>query len=187
MARKLPREFDDPVDILMVDAFERVQGFFKATHHTPNTLTAYSFAFGLAAVWAVWRRRPWLFAALYTGSLFFDCADGHFARTYGMSSKFGDYFDHAKDYTVFALLVYVIWKRRVLPAWAWLVLAALLAGSALHTGCQQVYHKGSTEHNGVLDVWKPLCPDPAIMKSTRFMGTGMFQAAMVALVAYHLA
>lgn len=187
MSRKLPRELDDPVDSLMLAMFDRVQGAFRATGHTPNMLTTYSLLSGLASVWAAWGGHALPFAAWYAVSLFFDCADGHYARTYGMTSPMGDLYDHAKDYTVFGLLLAVVWVHGVLPGWAWAVVALFLAGSVVHTGCQQRYHGGDPSVNSVLNVWQRVCPDPALLRYTRFTGNGVFQAVFVALVALHLA
>jgi len=37
--------------------------------------------------------------------------DGHYARKYKMTSKFGDLYDHIKDYTILALMLIIIFMR----------------------------------------------------------------------------
>lgn len=182
--RKLPRDLENPVDSVLMDVADRLQPAFRATGHTPNALTTYSLAFGALAVWAAVRRRAALFAVAWTVSYYFDCADGHFARTYGMTTKFGDYYDHFKDYAVTLSLAAALVVGRVLPAWAWgaLGLAVLLA--TVHMGCQQRYRD---RPDGMLDALKPLCPDAGSLRLTRFVGMGTFNALLVVVVAYYLA
>lgn len=42
-------------------------------------------------------------------SYFFDCADGHMARKYNMTSKFGDYYVHISDIVKITLVLYSLY------------------------------------------------------------------------------
>lgn len=47
------------------------------------------------------------FCGLYVLSYVFDCIDGQYARLYGMTTDFGDMYDHISDVVV-TVLVYIV-------------------------------------------------------------------------------
>jgi phosphatidylglycerophosphate synthase len=61
-------------------------------------------------------------------SYYFDTVDGKLARKYNMSSKMGDYFDHASDYIKTFVLFYVLYKdnstrfKKLIPLFIFLLL-----------------------------------------------------------------
>ena len=90
----LPKEFECPIDYILIQWCRQVSPYFYKTGHTPNLITlegtvVYSFALKML----VDNRLP-EFALLYGLGYFFDCLDGHFARRYKMTSKFGEWFEH---------------------------------------------------------------------------------------------
>lgn len=195
MTRKIPSHQENPVDDALIRLAELTAPAFKATGHTPNMLTAYSMALGLAAVWALaadWA--PWTFAALWMASYFFDCADGFYARAYGMVSAGGDLFDHIKDVVVYVLLVAVAaWKFVGVVPWPTLVgvgaaVAAFLALSTVHLGCQEALFSGTVDgdgNKGVLAGLKGVCANPSRwIRWTRWVGVGTLNVVTVLAVVY---
>lgn len=195
MTRKIPSHQENPVDDALIRLAEATAPAFKATGHTPNALTAYSLALGLAAVWALAAGgSSWAFAALWMASYFFDCADGFFARKYGMVSAGGDLFDHVKDVVVYALLVVAAWRAFVgtVPAATLALAGAALAGvgalGVVHLGCQEALFDGAVGqgNQGVLAPLKRACaaePREQI-KWTRWFGMGTFNVLTVLVVAW---
>ncbi len=209
MTRKIPAHQENPVDDALIRLAELTAPAFKATGHTPNMLTGYSLVLGLAAVWALaagWA--SWTFAALWMASYFFDCADGFYARAYGMVSQGGDLFDHVKDVVVYVLLVGVTaWKFVGAVPWATLAalgaaMAALMALGTLHLGCQEALFSGTVSqgNKGVLSGLKGMCGGGGTpggksggtsgsnasrwIKWTRWFGMGTVNVATVMAVLY---
>lgn len=194
MTRKIPSHQENPVDDVLIGLAELTAPAFKATGHTPNMLTAYSLALGVLSVWALaanWA--SWAFAALWMASYFFDCADGFYARTYGMVSAGGDLFDHVKDVVVYVLLVGVAsWKFvGAVPlttlVGVGLVLAACVALGTLHLSCQEALFNGSVGegNQGVLSGLKGVCANPTRwIRWTRWFGMGTVNVVTVLAVVY---
>lgn len=186
---KLPDELDDPIDNLFKPICEAVSPPLKSCGHTPNLITTYSLITGVAACYALYKGHFVWFAVLFMISYFFDCLDGYFARKYQMTSKFGDTYDHAKDFLVGILLVVVVWYK-YRSAITWFVVALvgiILFLDALNIGCQQKWKREqgkANDHEASLETCERLCPDSSYLRLTRFMGTGVFNVAVVALVAY---
>jgi hypothetical protein len=91
---KVPGHLENPCDALMYRLSGALLPAMRATHHTPNVITTYGFACCLLARWHLWHDRIGPFVALNQLAYFFDCMDGHMARTYGLVSSVGDWYDH---------------------------------------------------------------------------------------------
>ena len=182
--RKIPREFENPIDDVLIDWADRLCGVLRATNHTPNMITTYSFVSALAAMWALWKGHIGWFAGLWALQYFWDCVDGHYARKYNMSSKFGDLYDHVTDLvSALGLGLVVISKYR--PGfWMYVLIAALGIPVFVHAGCQQKVHEQEQAEKESMDAFKNMCKDPSWIRWTRFLGFGTFQFALIALVVY---
>jgi len=44
---------------------------------------------------------------------YFDCADGNYARTYNMQTKYGDYYDHIADIFKTLVFVYILYNSNI--------------------------------------------------------------------------
>lgn len=116
-------------------------------------------------------------------SYFFDCLDGHYARSYNMVTVFGDYYDHFSDmFKFFGLIIlsYYLDYCKFVIMFPLLIMCTILM--LLHMGCQEVYfsYKNNSIKAPTLSILKVFCPAENItelqgmMKLTRFMGTGTF-------------
>ena len=186
-ARKVPPHLENPIDNVMYALADRTSPFFHDTGHTPNTLTTYSAIFGVGALWALFEKRFWVFATLWTLAYFFDCADGYFARKYNMASKNGDLYDHIKDKIVLAGWAAILWLKFKASWTSAAVFAIASSLVAVHVGCQQNWYKQvgrPTTEDEVTDVYEGLCPQQEALTWTRFFGPGTLQLVILA-VTFH--
>lgn len=155
----------------------------------PNLLTAASLLVGCMSAWLITSGHRGLAVSLHMVSYVLDCCDGNYARQHGLTSEFGDLFDHGADVMkVLATLAALWWSSR-LPWWVYVrryastlaVLGASALLCAMHMGCQQLRLGGcSTESLGVLT---PLCPSADDIYWTRFGGCGTAQLVLCVAIA----
>jgi len=188
MAKKIPDNLDDPIDVLMYKLCDKLSPFFKKTGHTPNMITTYSLITGLLSCYAIYKNNIALFIPLFIISYFFDCFDGFFARKYKMVSKFGDYYDHIKDASVYVILILVLFykyysKITVINVLIMIILFALLSS---HMGCQQRYYKQNNKdvEGETLDFYQKMCRNQDDLKYTRFFGPGMMTIFVTLMVTF---
>lgn len=146
--RKIPKQYDCPIDNVVIDICELVSGAFHRVGFTPNGITTLSMITGLAGVFALWKSQPIIAVVLIAISYFFDCLDGYYARKYKMTSKIGDLYDHIKDISVFSLYILVLFYRNKhkLSTSQWILVFAIgllfIMLSFLYFACQeQIYDK----------------------------------------------
>ena len=72
----------------------------------------------------------------------FDCWDGYMARTYNMTSKFGDLYDHISDVTIGLSLVYVAYNKykHKLTLPLLIIVGMMTYFMEKHVGCYQKFY-----------------------------------------------
>lgn len=178
---QLPKEYECPIDWTIIDVCKKVAPLFYKTGHTANIITtegAFASAWGL---YNLSQNRLPQFAIGYALGYAFDCLDGHFARRYSMTSKFGEYYEHGKDIATTAAYFYIILKYYHIPTSALSMFAFFGSGLLVHMGHQQKYLKSS---GAFLDFLQPLCRKVKNIKYTRFLGCGTFMIFSVAAPFY---
>jgi phosphatidylglycerophosphate synthase len=186
--KKIPDEIDNPLDNILISIADSLCPFFYKTGHTPNMLTTYSLIFGLLSCYYLNKKQIVLFGLFYFISYFFDCIDGHYARKYNMTTKFGDMYDHVKDMTIVALIIYISFKNSThninMSKIVTLIVSFLLM--ATHLSCQEL--NCNSEFNGVDNDFLPkskfLCPHKHNIKWTRFFGCGTFTVLFIFVIAH---
>jgi len=172
--RKIAREYENPIDNLIIDAVDMLCPAFKKLNFTPNGITTLSMIFGLLSIYFLYKGHPYLFGVTYFISYFFDCMDGHYARKYKMTSKFGDMYDHIKDVLVLVLLLGVlILKYRQCVSKLYVVIIFTLLWSTLmcwHLGCQEKIY--DSDESATLSWTKKLCKDSSHIRVSRYFGCG---------------
>ena len=113
--RKLPSALENPVDNVLIDLAEAVSPWLRRAGQTPNMLTTYSVMSGGVALWALWNDNIAAFATCWAMRVFWDTADGSFARSYGMETRLGDAYDHANDVLSNLALLATMPKARHMP------------------------------------------------------------------------
>jgi phosphatidylglycerophosphate synthase len=187
MNGKVPVRWENPYDAFLYRLSEGLLPALRATHHTPNTITTYSFLCCLLARWCLWKDRVADFVLLNQLAYFLDCVDGHLARSCGMVSAVGDLYDHATDVVGDVLLFAIVWKKygEVTPWWCVLVVSLFAALLCVALGCQQQRAAGSGGGPELLDYTIPLCPSsPCAIRWTRFFGSGTWSLVTTGLVVY---
>ena len=147
--------------------------FFRCM--SPNFITSIANVLRALAVLFLYQNKVLLFAPLFFIGYYFDCLDGHHARRYNKSSRFGDYYDHFSDIFFNTLVVYWIYKNQ--KNWFPLITISIICIIMnIHFGCQQQFHQSETGET--IDITKVLCTNKHNIKYTRYFGAGTFATAM---------
>jgi len=193
--RKIPREYEHPLDNVLLDWADATLPLVRALGLNPNQVTVGSAALGGLAVWALAAGRLRTFLAAHFLSNFLDYVDGHYARSDNMVTVLGDWLDHGSDVLYVLAFAAVVayktgWPGMLQPLG---VLALFCVLSQVHLGCQQRYYKrhrqpGEYEPE-TLDAAACLCRSPdddgaSWLRFTRFFGVATLQIVF-ALVAYY--
>ena len=178
MERKILSQYDNPFDNLIYKAVDPTLPIFHNMNFTPNGITTLSLLSGLGACCYLYNKQFIPFAIMYLISYYLDFMDGAYARKYKMTSEFGDLYDHVKDWTVFAIIFYILTNKYGLLNHKKLVLFSLVMTymTGVQVGCQEkLYEK---EESATLNFTKSLCPAQTreeleqLMPYTRFFGLG---------------
>ena len=102
--KKIPDRYENPVDIFLLKINGYFNPIFRSLNITPNILTTLSLLITLVGLLVYRKGYVIIGAILYFVGYYFDCADGNYARKYGLVTQFGDYYDHLSD--VFKYLVF---------------------------------------------------------------------------------
>jgi hypothetical protein len=187
--RKVESQYDNPIDNIFIDIGDYLLPFFKRTGHTPNMLTTYSFILGLASVYFLYKDDLFNFAICFIIAYMFDCWDGHMARTYKMTSEFGDLYDHISDITVGLSLAYVAYNKykHKLTIPLVIVVGMMTYFMQKHVGCyQKFYIESNKKEKETIDVAAELCPNKNDIKWTRFFGPGTYNTIFIVGLMYYL-
>jgi phosphatidylglycerophosphate synthase len=187
---KLPVEYENPFDAILLSFTAILLPLFRRTGHTPNVLTTYSFVCCLISRWFLWKDHIATFFVFHHLGYLFDCMDGQMARRYNMTSRFGDLYDHSTDIIGDILLGIIVWLkyRHVIRAGHVALVLVLLAMLPVAIGCQQLYYRprrAMDEGDESLDKCICLCQTGESIRWTRFFGVGTWQL-VTSIVVVHL-
>ena len=175
--RKISRDNENPIDNILYDISGEVIKVFKIFNFTPNMITTISLLITLIGINNIYNGNYKIGAILYFIGYLFDCMDGNYARTYNMTSKFGDYYDHISDLMKIIILIICLYllkiKRKTKILFIIIFLIFILL-SFIHLGCQE---KNNNEVNDdtILKYLKPLCINKENIIYTRYYGVGTLQ------------
>ena len=183
---KLSPQEEGPIDRLLLFLSANLLPFAYKTKHTPNILTTYSFACGIASLFALWNHNARWFAAMWSMSYFFDCMDGQMARRYEMTTTFGDYYDHCTDLlTAFGFVFVVLYKysdilirSKHLCIMGGMVCLSMVL-SFVHIGCQQRVSHKNAQRKETLDKLIRICPTDNSIRYTKYFSLGTTQFLLV--------
>lgn len=80
----------------------------KKTFIRPNHITAVNWLIGLIALYLLFRNHNG-FVIFVVINFLLDNIDGYYARSRGLTSKLGEYFDHVGDFILGELLLFKSW------------------------------------------------------------------------------
>ena len=185
--RKVNKEHDNPVESIILDMGDKIIPFFKNTGHTPNMLTTYSFILGLVSVYFLYNNQLFKFSLCFFISFVFDCWDGHMARKYNMTSKFGDLYDHISDIIVGLSIFYVSYTKYKHKITLNIVLLVSIMTYLMHKhiACYQQYYINSNKSESeTIDYFTILCNNKEDILWTKYFGTGTYVLFGIALIYY---
>ena len=176
--RKINTYHENPIDNILIEICNNVNKYFFKLNFTPNMITTLSLIVSLYSSYSIYNKQYELGSVLFLAAYFFDCLDGNYARTYNMTSKFGDLYDHASDMAKISILILCIMLLKIKKNTKILFIAifcifGLLAG--VHIGCQEKMKEDTKKNKSkTLDITKCLCPNKNNIIYTRYFGTGTF-------------
>jgi phosphatidylglycerophosphate synthase len=180
---KLHEDHENPIDHVILKGCTKFLPVFKSLNFTPNGITTLSNIFSLLGIHAFATNSPLQFYLFIWIGYFLDCMDGHYARTYKMTSPFGDYYDHVSDVALILLFAYVGYKKFGHLFSIKSFKSQLFLGSSVivlylmlkHMGCQEIVHDETAKDENTshsLSSLKNLCSDRSEIECTRYFGIG---------------
>ena len=188
--RKIPANCENPIDNVLISHIDSIQSYFFKLGFTPNIFTTISLVCHLCAMYFFVHNKEYytVYSVLFfILSYYFDCFDGHFARSYGMVTRFGDYYDHIGDWLkniVFGYLIYTYFNPYFYVSVVVLVVFAILA--AIHISCQEQYYG---KHSDTLYLLKYICPSNYFkanncLNITKYVGCGTYLLVAIIIIIY---
>ena len=189
--RKIPARFENPIDNILISHIDSIQSRFFKLGFTPNILTTISLVCHLYAMYFFVNNKEYytVYSVLFfILSYYFDCFDGHFARSYGMVSRFGDYYDHIGDWLktiLFGYLIYIYFNSYFYVSAVVLFIFTLL--SAIHMSCQEQYY--GKHVSDTLYLLNYICPSNYFngndcLNITKYVGCGTFLLVAIIIIIY---
>lgn len=151
MVNKIPLEYNNPIDVILLKQCDRDLEFYKNLGFTPNGITTVSLIIGLLSIYNFHYDNYFLAALLFMISYYFDCVDGKMARKYKMYSRFGDLYDHTSDMIKLILLLYIMYRKSYDKFIKVLIVSLVLFTLTLfHSNCQEKIY-GKSEQSEFLN------------------------------------
>lgn len=184
--RKIHRDYENFIDNQLLDFVEFTMPFYKKLNMTPNQITFLSLVFALIGSYFYCRNNFYLSIICFIVSYYLDCVDGHYARKYNMTTKFGDYFDHYSDILKILILLYCMYQKDKKMALVNTgILGVLLILMTIHFGCQQKIKNQDEKHQEpFMNMSKNFCPNPEWIKTTKHFGSGTFYLVVIMMILY---
>lgn len=186
--RKLPPEYNDIIDNILVYITEKINPFYKSIGIIPNHLTFISLIVTLIGEYLFFKDNYLVAGILYLIGYYFDCADGNFARKYDMVTELGDYLDHGFDVTKVIILLYLFYLKleeydnKEYFKYILIFLAILFLFTSVHIGCQEKIY--DSNESPTMHLFTHLCPNKELIKHTKFFGIGTFQFVITLLIIF---
>jgi hypothetical protein len=147
--RKIPPEFENPIDDKILDLCDSMISSCQKYKITPNFVTISRIIISLYVLYSLFFTCN-IFEPIIGSAIFYimDCLDGHLARSTNQVTIIGDYLDHYADmfYYLF-ILVYVLIKQYDNKTYIIITFGFLTYASLVHLGLQQKNYKIITDKN----------------------------------------
>ena len=154
--RKIPEKLENPVDNFIYYFVEKIAPIFYKLGFTPNMVTTLGNICTIISIYFFIKQQYYYSALFFFFSYFFDCLDGYIARSYNMTSQFGDFYDHISD--MLKMLSFLILFITINHKLALICIPIILIGFILcfiHLANQEIYY-GKPESSKTLQVMSPL-------------------------------
>lgn len=173
MDKKLPKDYENPIDQIFIDICDNTKPYFKMFNITPNMITTLSVISTLLSAYYI-NKDSYMYAILfYLLNWYFDTLDGIVARTYNMGSTFGAYYDTISDMIGNAIILYVLYQKytqkNMFDYKFVLGLIFLSAMSLLYYECREKY---LGKKIGFFKVTAPICSSTKVLPQYKYFGPG---------------
>ena len=190
---KIDYKYENPIDIFLLKLNTKLNPIWYKLNFSPNILTTFSLLFTLIGLYLTYNNYYLIGGILYFIGYFFDCADGNFARTYNLQTKFGDYYDHLSDLVKIFLLIGIFFikvkkskRKKIYKIFFLILFLGLIV--IIHLGCQQLIYfqtkKTNLDANILLNKLQMFCPNVKLIKYTRYFGAGTIQVILTLLIIF---
>ena len=186
--RKLTREQNNFIDdsILTYIVEPLTHGAYKYGIK-PNQLTYMGLVSAFIGIYYLTEHQLLPFIVFFSLSHVFDTWDGHLARTYKLTSTFGEYFDHISDTVKTVALFYVLWIYYNLKNNKLIIIGTIVFLVLLQTfvGCQERISKHN-KHSTTLSLQTLLCYKTPVenIKILKYFGPGSFILFCLVITTY---
>lgn len=189
--RKIPPKYENPIDNILISIVDKIQPTFYKFGFTPNMITTLSLISFVIGIYFLVDCSNYIFLTTFFLflSYFFDCFDGHFARSYNMVTRFGDYYDHILDITknilLFVLLYRMIPDFTIKMTLFFFVLFFLIC-MMIHLSCQELYYGVTSDTLYFLRYFCPANKNNVnqFLTITRYFGSGTFNLILLIIIIY---
>lgn len=143
---KVPIEYQNFIDRnFLIYGEKYLFPFFRQLNLTANDITYLSIILSFYGAYAIYNNNYKIGAICFLIQYFFDCLDGHYARTYNMVSQEGDKLDHYKDLLIGGYVYYTLFRYWQHSKIYLLILLFLVYVLKVQLGCLDKYQQ--TEFN----------------------------------------
>jgi phosphatidylglycerophosphate synthase len=94
---KIPSHLDCPIDNAIYYILKKIAPSVYSLGFTPNMITSLGNVSTAIFIYFFIQKRFYLSAFFFLLAYIFDCLDGYLARSYNMTTEFGDLYDHTSD------------------------------------------------------------------------------------------
>ena len=182
--RKIEPHQENPLDNLILIQTDKVSIYLhnRVPNITPNIITTIGLIFGLLSIYSLYKEYYILSFVLFWINYFFDCLDGHYERKYNMTTQFGDYYDHFRDFLIIICICTLIFiklktnKQKILFT---IIIGILIYLTTIHLGCQED-NSNSIKDNKLLQELIGLCKYE--IEYTRYFGCG----TLISVISFYI-
>ena len=139
--KKLPSYLESPIDNGIYYIIEKIAPSVYSMGFTPNMITTLGNVCTLIFIYFFIQKRFYLSALFFFLSYMFDCLDGYLARSYNMTTEFGDLYDHTSDLLKTLSYIYLLFTTnrqmffKILP----IILVSMVL-TFIHFAHQEIYY-----------------------------------------------
>ena len=155
----------------------------KATHHTPNIISAYGLFFTAGSLWYLWKDDMLRFSMYFWLSYVLDCLDGYFARRYNMVTPIGDMFEHIRDILSLAGMILICCIKYEITRSVAMVTMLSSALTGFHVAYMQKKFTNRT-YGETLDILCCLCWHDQLDEISSPFGVGVYMATLYVIILY---
>jgi len=139
--KKLPSYLESPIDNGIYYIIEKIAPSVYSMGFTPNMITTLGNVCTLIFIYFFIQKRFYLSALFFFLSYMFDCLDGYLARSYNMTTEFGDLYDHTSDLLKTLSYIYLLFttNRQMLFKILPIILVSMVL-TFIHFAHQEIYY-----------------------------------------------